>query len=299
MEDKRFVSDHIRIALSSLAQKILESDRTIFGASANSNLTYGTLINRIIINFDDDFSLDESLFCLHGNGMSRIIRLKNEAIDILSSIKPKKYLTTIHNPSTSKYIKCLLETFARLPFIEREKLILKTDIIHHIETALKNQKKLQLLYIGNSHLITPICIAPSKEGTFQYLIGEENTTLVSFRLSRIEKIRATGKASLISESMKKEVVENLSEFGATFITAPKTVIKVRFTDDGLKSYEYSVIHRPMHVAIEENDIYVFNCSELQALYFFFRFAKDAEIIEPESLRDKFRSLYRDGLNNYL
>lgn len=299
MEDKRFVSDHIRIALSSLAQKILESDRTIFGASANSNLTYGTLINRIIINFDDDFSLDESLFCLHGNEMSRIIRLKNEAIDILSSIKPKKYLTTIHNPNTSKYIKCLLETFARLPFIEREKLILKTDIIHHIETALKNQKKLQLLYIGNSHLITPICIAPSKEGTFQYLIGEENTALVSFRLSRIEKIRATGKASLVSESMKKEVVENLSEFGATFITAPKTVIKVRFTDDGLKSYEYSVIHRPMHVAIEENDIYVFNCSELQALYFFFRFAKDAEIIEPQSLRDKFRSLYRDGLNNYL
>lgn len=109
--------------------------------------------------------------------MSRIIRLKNEAIDILSSIKPKKYLTTIHNPNTSKYIKCLLEIFARLPFIEREKLILKTDIIHHIETVLKNQKKLQLLYIGNSHLITPICIAPSKEGTFQYLIGEENTII--------------------------------------------------------------------------------------------------------------------------
>lgn len=127
--------------------------------------------------------------------MSRIIRLKNEAIDILSSIKQKKYLTTIHNPNTSKYIKCLLETFARLPFIEREKLILKTDIIHHIETALKNQKKLQLLYIGNSHLITPICIAPSKEGTFQYLIGEENTI--------IENIF---KGNTVRKNMRKQVV---------------------------------------------------------------------------------------------
>lgn len=293
-----FISDHIRITLSLLAQKILENDCILFGASANCNLTYGTLINRILENFDDDFVLDENLIKLKYEESSSTIRLRNNVIDILGDVNVKTYLKNTPSPNIRKYVKSLLETFARLPFIEREKLILKKDIIEQIDAALKNQKKLELLYTGKNHSLAPICIATSKEGTFQYLIGEENASLVSFRLSRIEKIRVKGKAPVLSEHDKYKILEDLSKFGATFITEPVTTIKVKFTDKGLKSYEYSVIHRPIHVAKEDDNIYVFHCSERQALYFFFRFAGDAEIIEPQSLRDKFRDMYRTGLSNY-
>lgn len=55
----------------------------------------------------------------------------------------------------------------------------------------------------------------------------------------------------------------------------------------------------MHIAIEDNNVFVFQCSETQALYFFFRFAGDAEILEPLSLRNKMRDLYQAGLDNYI
>ena len=55
----------------------------------------------------------------------------------------------------------------------------------------------------------------------------------------------------------------------------------------------------MHIAIEEDNVYVFCCSEMQAIYFFFRFAGDVEILEPLSLRNKFRDLYTAGLDKYI
>ena len=293
-----FVSDHIRITLSKLAKKTLNSDCIIFGASANSKLTYGTLINRILKNFDDDFILNDDLLKLDGEKWTSPVYLNKVVIDILNSIKPEFYLKNTSSPTTEKFVKCLLETFTRLPFIDREKLILKEDIIQKIETALKDKKNLQLQYKGQKHIITPICISPSKEGTFQYLIGEENSSRISFRLSRIEKIRPIGKAPIISKQTKYQIFEDLSEFGATFITQPIIEVKVKFTEKGLESYKYSVIHRPTHIAAEDNNVLIFRCSEMQALYFFFRFAKDAEIIEPLSLRNSFRQLYREGLETY-
>lgn len=294
-----FESDHIRINLTNLAQKVIESDRIIFEASANRNLKYGAIVNKIIENYDDDFTIDDSLLTLHSEDESRVIRLQNNVIDILDAIRLTDYLKHIPSPSVPKYVKCLLETYARLPFIEREKLILKKDVIQPIDSALKNRKNLQVKYKDNTFIVTPICIAPAKEGTFQYLVGEKDSSRIAIRLSRIEKIRIVGKATPIADSVIKQINEDLSEFGPTFVTEQKTTIKVKFTSKGLESYEYSVMHRPMHIAIEEDNVYVFYCSEMQAMYFFFRFAGDIEILEPQSLRNKFRELYQEGLNKYI
>lgn len=294
-----FVSDHIRINLTDLARKVIESDRIIFGASANSNLTYGAIVNKIIENFDDDFTIDDSLLTLRNEDESRIVRLQNNVIDILGAVEIADYLKNTSTPNVPKYVKCLLESYSRLPFIKREKLILKKDVIQHIDAALKNRKNLQITYKGDTFIVTPICIAPAKEGTFQYLVGEKNSSRISIRLSRIEKIRAIGKTTPIAEDVIKQINADLSEFGPTFITEQKTTIKVKFSKKGLESYEYSVMHRPMHIAIEEDNVYVFCCSEMQAIYFFFRFAGDVEILEPLSLRNKFRDLYTAGLDKYI
>ena len=80
-------------------------------------------------------------------------------------------------------------------------------------------------------------------------------------------------------------------------------IKIRFTPKGLLRYEYSVIHRPVHPQVEidaktNEFIYIFHCSEKQALYFFFSFANAVEILEPLSLRQKFIDMYRRGYEQY-
>ena len=293
-----FVSDHIRISLTELARKVLESDRVIFGASANSNLTYSELVNRIIVNFDDEFNLNEDLLTLDADN-SRSIRLQEKVIDTLSEVDISRYLQSTPKPSVPKYVRCLLESFARLPFIEREKLLLKS-IIDQIEKSLQSKKNLRIKYRGESLVVTPISIAPAKEGAFQYLIGSDDSAkILSIRLSRIESIKSVGKSNFIPSTIKKQIEADLAEFGPTFITEPKVEIKVRFTLKGLNSYKYSVIHRPVHTSTQGDDIYIFNCSEKQAMYFFFRFAGDIEILEPLSLRNKIRDLYQAGLNKYL
>ena len=51
-------------------------------------------------------------------------------------------------------------------------------------------------------------------------------------------------------------------------------------------------------AKDDSDIFVFHCSEKQALYFFFSYANDVEILEPLSLRQRFIDMYRRGYAQY-
>lgn len=292
-------NEHINLNLTSLAQKTIESDCVIFAASSSSTITKSTLINKVITDYNDDFPLDENLIGLKDYESYFKMRLNKQSLDKLDSLGSDSSFTYAQHYSCTQYIKCLLETYARLPFIQRESLILKEGTIEPIKNALAREQMLSIVYKNEKINVSPIGIVPAKEGTFQYLIAMQDASVISIRLSRIQSIKPFGHAVPISNEIKKQTTEALAEYGPTFIKEPVITIKVKFTDDGLKSYEYSVIHRPMHVAIEDNNIYVFRCSEMQAIYFFFRFAGTAEILEPISLRNKFKELYQSGLNNYI
>lgn len=298
-------SDHIRINLTKLAQKVIDSDRRIFEDSTDSHLSRTHIINLIISNYDGDFELDCDLLKLRDYGEYFPAYLNNKTIEILNDDGYQKHLNLPKDCKATQFIKLLLETYARQMFIEREKLILKNRIIEPILNAISRKKMLRVTFEHKKFDVNPICIAPAKEGTFQYLISVYNGKIWTFRLSRIHEIKAVGKAETISENLRKEINEGLSEFGPTFVKEEPVTVKVRLTPKGIASYVYSVMHRPMHIDIEHSpdsngaeDVFVFRCSEMQAQYFFFRFAGDAEILEPQSLRDKFRDLYAAGLNNY-
>ena len=55
------LSEHINLNITHLAQKVLDSDRLIFGAVQGKGLSFGTLVNTIISSYDNDFPLTESL----------------------------------------------------------------------------------------------------------------------------------------------------------------------------------------------------------------------------------------------
>lgn len=227
------------------------------------------------------------------------MRLSRTAIDALIDYPENKY------PFGGKYtvtqfIKCMIESYARTSFLEREKLILKKAVIEPIENAIHRNKAIKINFAGTDIEISPYKIVPSKEGTFQYLVGTVNGEWRSYRLSRINFLKTKGKAILPATDMVDEI---LAEFGATFFGEPLIDIKIRFTAKGLLRYEYSVIHRPVHTRIEsdvksDGDIYIFHCSEKQALYFFFSYADDVEILEPLSLRQRFIDMYRRGYEQY-
>lgn len=293
------LSEHINLNITHLAQKILDSDRLIFGLSQGRKLSFGTLVNTIIASYDNDFPLTESLIKKKDYQAHKKMRLSHSAIEALTDYTEPDYPFE-GKYTVTQYVKCIIESYARVNFLEREKLILKKSLIEPIENAIFRNKMIKISF-GNSDIeLSPYKIVPSKEGAFQYLIGMTNGEWRSYRLSRIKFIKAKGKAILPSI---EQIDECLAEFGATFFGEPITDIKVRFTDRGLLRYEYSVIHRPVHTRIEndpktDSPIYIFNCSEKQALYFFFSFAGDVEIVEPLSLRRQFIDMYRQGYKTY-
>lgn len=296
------LSEHINLNITNLAQKTIDSDRLIFGATSQGALSFGTIVNTIISSYDNDFPLDETLIKKKDYQSYRKLHLNKTAIDTLISYDEDEYPLN-GKYTVPQYIKCLLESYARISFLEREKLILKKSTIEPLENAIDRNKLIKFRYDNKIIEIAPYKIVASKEGTFQYLIGMVNGAWESYRLSRIIYTNAKGKAKPFDEDERSKIDEILAEYGPTFSCEPITTVKVKFTPKGLTRYEYSVIHRPIHTEIEidpktNSPIHVFKCSEKQALFFFFSYADDAEIVEPLSLREKFAQMYQLGAKSY-
>ena len=293
------LNEHINLNITHLAQKVLDSDRLLLGTAQEKGLSFGTIVNTIISSYDDDFPLTESLIKKKDYQSHKKMRLSRSAMDELTYYEENAYPLG-GKYSVTQYIKCLLESYARINFLDREKLILKKTVIEPIENAIRQNKAIRIKFSNQLIELSPYKIVPSKEGTFQYLVGAVDGKWAAYRLSRIKFLKTKGKAVFPAT---EQIDEALAEFGPTFFGEPTIDIKIRFTRKGLLRYEYSVIHRPIHTRIESDakgngDIYVFHCSEKQALYFFFSYADDVEILEPLSLRQRFIDMYRRGYEQY-
>ena len=293
------LNEHINLNITHLAQKVLDSDRLLLGTAQEKGLSFGTIVNTIISSYDNDFPLTESLIKKKDYQSHKKMRLSRSAMDELTYYEENAYPLG-GKYSVTQYIKCLLESYARINFLDREKLILKKTVIEPIENAIRQNKAIRIKFSNQLIELSPYKIVPSKEGTFQYLVGAVDGKWAAYRLSRIKFLKTKGKAVFPAT---EQIDEALAEFGPTFFGEPTIDIKIRFTRKGLLRYEYSVIHRPIHTRIESDakgngDIYVFQCSEKQALYFFFSYADDVEILEPLSLRQRFIDMYRHGYEQY-
>jgi len=191
-----------------------------------------------------------------------------------------------------------MESYARLPFIQRERFIL-SDTINDIDTAISKNKMVTVITFNKTHNISPYAIIPSKENAFSCLIGyTEEGKIKSIRISQIKSINPHDKRKLPKEDVINAMNDLLAEYGATFIEEEVVDVQIQFlTTSARQSYEYSIIHRPVHTKIldDEKNIFLFRCSLKQAKYFFFRFAGEVKIIAPTELRDWFVEQYKAGL----
>ena len=75
-------------------------------------------------------------------------------------------------------------------------------------------------------------------------------------------------------------------------------IHVKLTKAGVYKYRRHTHLRPPLVRTED-DVYVFQCTTAQAEFYFFKFGKDAEILLPTNLRERFKSMYEAAANTYI
>ena len=295
--EKEFFSEHIRINISKLAFKIIQQDLVIF--SFTRKLNFNGFINRLIYLYIKNSCESYDVIPNHTKikGDSYEFRFNNDAmneyndsVDYLN----KKYS---HERATL-FFKGILESYARLPFVKRETVILQ-NLIDDINKAINNKKQIKLKTHNIDINITPYEIVRSKEGSFSYLIGFDlENKIHAIRISHIRSLKLFGKAHIIPEYILINADEMIAEYGPTFVEEPLEEIHIQFLTEKAKlSYEYSIIHRPIHTNIidKDNNIYSFTCSLKQAEYFFFRFAGEVKILKPTELKNKIVNAYRKGI----
>lgn len=211
-----------------------------------------------------------------------------------------------HYKSLSQYLKSLIEEYARLPYVKREEIYFKTRF-QIIGQAIEHKRQLKVTVSnGKRYFVYPYKICTDPLATANYLVGyskpvdQENEKLIlaSFRISAFKDIKNTKKTAYLTIEQKNELEHYIKMRGVQFLAWNEDEIRVRLTDSGHQKYSRQLNLRPSVAKAEEDGTLIFNCTQSQAEFYFFKFGEDAEILSPPELREKFAELYRRAAERY-
>lgn len=327
-EDQR-----ISINLSDFANYIIETDMVTFGKDKRS-----TFINIVIKNFKDEAKSTittsseayraeiEEILCkkdinIDSKEYKRIVdSLAEHYIENIVRHNDKKgntykvrlnkdnteYLTRksldsdYYDNSIGAYVNALLEEYSRLSYKEREAIVYK-DNFELINNAIRDKKILKIDFAwGKTKKIKPYKLSADRQQMYYYLVGydKDSKENVSCRVNYIEKITCLKENSSLTLEDKKSIERDLSEKGIQFMTGVASEVKIRLTDRGKDMYNRILHLRPLFREIIDEDIYIFNCNCMQIEFYFLKFGKEAEIISPLELREKFKNTYLEAYELY-
>ena len=199
----------------------------------------------------------------------------------------------------SQYLRAVIEEYCSLPFIKREE-IFKQEAYDIINDAINNKLVLRIPNAKNPDqifVVYPHKIVDNKSNTQSYLlcyskekdIKDSKMKIVSFSMSRlnISKLNKTSQNYKLTKEQEKNIENILEHQEVEYLLNEPESIEIRMTENGKKIYNSRIYMRPKRIEIKDNNIWVFNCTQLQAYNFFFSFGENAEVINPPELRDRF------------
>lgn len=199
----------------------------------------------------------------------------------------------------SQYLRAVIEEYCSLPFIRREE-IFKKEAYDIIKQAKKDNYVLHIPNAKNPDqifVVYPHEIVPNKSHTQSYLlcyskikgIKDSKMKIVSFSMARlnISEANVTSQNFKLTKEQEKNIVNILEHQEVEYLLNEPESIEIRLTETGKKIYNSRIYMRPKRTEIKDNNIWVFNCTQLQAYNFFFSFGENAEVINPPELRNRF------------
>ena len=184
-----------------------------------------------------------------------------------------------NNYTLPGYLRTMIEEYARLPYKKRERIYFskKYEII---ETAIQTGKQLLVtISDGRQFHVLPYSIMEDPLETTAYLTGfsyemsADKTTKkpCSFRIAtlknnlRIEQ----SKNVFLTLADKSLLEEKINQNGVQFLLSDNVTVKLKLTKQGIHDFNHQLTLRPTPIDIT-NDIYTFQCSLLQAKFYFFK-----------------------------
>ena len=206
-----------------------------------------------------------------------------------------------------KYIKSVLEEYARLPYVEREKIYF-SPFVAEIKNAIREERQLRIVTDKNTvYSVYPYEILSDPLSTANYLVGyckryddsENEKRPCSFRISALKSVRVEkSKSAFLKNSVWEQLAHTISSRGVQFMAGNEAEVHVKLTEAGVNKFRRQTHLRPPLIR-KQGDIYVFQCTTAQAEFYFFKFGRDAEILLPVDLREKFKSMYKAAANTYI
>ena len=215
----------------------------------------------------------------------------------------------IYGDNVANYLSSLIQEYASLPREQRE-LIFFGDNVQKMEDCIRKQQELEIvMYHQEVYVIRPYKLLTNGLSPWYYLIGyarQKNTDkterLMSFRIQRIQSV-IKRKEFRFSASEKKKLQTLLKKPSQiSYLSGDPEEIQVRLTENGNTLYQHVILtNRPDYLSkkISAESIYLtFNCTQEQIYQYFIKFGKDAEIISPPELRERFSELHRTAAGYY-
>lgn len=294
------------IAEASIARtlNVIKDDlQNILANIPDENKTVNQIIRRILVAKKSNLTQKVNSY---GKGKSFKIWLNKKNLEYLTW-QYSECKEDIHYSSRGKYIKCVIEEYARLPYVEREK-IYYSPVIKTIEDAIKEGCQLGIVTDSEkAYSVYPYGILCDPLSTSNYLVGHckrygyeaDEKRPCSFRISALKSIKAErSKRAFIKESERKRLTELIASRGVQFLVGRDAEVVVKLSDSGINKYQRQVHLRPALIEKKNENIYVFQCTTAQAEFYFFKFGPDAEIISPPQLRRRMARMYEKASEIY-
>lgn len=245
-------------------------------------------------------------------GTSVLFRLSNRNSDLFYD--PDWPDAAFYRNKPARYMKALIEEYASHTQYQREAFYFN-EWISQADAAAAAGKLLRITTRNprgeeTSWDLRVYGILPNEAGIFHYLVGrcvlkgglKSDERIASFRLSRLVDVRilsASGiRSGSLSSSEKKEIEEKIAHDRVQFLVGEKEECVVHLTQKGKQLYKAIQYMKPLPSEIDENGNYHFECSTYQILQYFYRFGGEAQVLQPQSLRELLREEYRKAYEAY-
>lgn len=325
------INENYNIFISEESFNRLEEDRKIFNQKTNNSFL--NKIFKTYLKIKDKDDLTEILI----ERLRGYIKKedKEEILSILKSIiykpinprlnkKQKKLNFRINkdvksefeklkkeqNYFNTNFFRIIIEWYIQKPKFQREKIIFHEEL-EKIEKAIADKSEV-LLEIKNLEkgFFRPVGMFSTKNENYNHVLilkineKKEEEKLFSIRLSEILFIEKTeknkGKEYKISETTQKIINEKIEN--KNFTTTEIEKIKIKMTEEGYKLYtKISHIRPNIEDQKKEENFYIltFKVPIDIIIFYFLRFGKEIEILEPKYLREEFKNFYKNSLDNYI
>lgn len=324
------MEEKIKISLPKSVLDLLKKDCADFKISKrDGSPNFNAFINVLVENYYEDFSAkEESLHDEIKGALSavpsfyqekafyeivKIFAKKNDFVEerkqsTTFSFKPTKqcepailYIRQIilKTESLSSFFRRMFISYAQKTKTEREKIIHCNALAILQKAIARNVKACLQMQNGDVlNAVTVYAVAPSKDEFFNYALIYNDKNNVTIRLSSIKNVTLLPLPSSIPPE-NKDLFDRQIESAVQYpmYNTDKEPIRVQLTEKGKKLFEKIYLYRPTPTKIE-GDVYTFNCSANQLLYYFERFGDSALILSPKKLGIFMRNYYHFALKKY-